>query len=227
MTLSKQLLLITPILFIFIVSGCSKNLQPELDDLEYPEPDAGSVTEKKEEIVEFMIDEDVGDVDTSSSSEDSRKEGNDLLREGDPVYPEPFLLKHDDNRVSLLTPEEEARRRLEYHSSDQLFDMFFDFDMYDLDEKLLTVLQKNVKYLESHPYSKIVIQGHCDERGSNNYNLSLGNQRAHSVKSFLITLGVDESKIHTVSYGEEKPFCFEDNENCWHQNRRVRFLVAE
>jgi peptidoglycan-associated lipoprotein len=228
MTLSKQLLLITSILFIFFVSGCSKGLQqPEYDELDFPEPDAGLATEKKEKINEFMIEENVGDVDTSSSSEVSRKEGNDLLSERDPDYPEPFLQGKGGNRVSSLTPEEEARRRLDYLSSDQLSDMFFAFDTYDLDEQLLAVLQKNVEYIKSHPYSRIVIQGHCDERGSNNYNLSLGHQRAHSVKSYLITLGVDESRIHTVSFGEEKPFCFEKNENCWYQNRRVRFLVAE
>ena len=99
--------------------------------------------------------------------------------------------------------------------------------MYDLDDQLLTTLQENAAYLKTHPSSKVVIHGHCDERGSNNYNISLGQQRAHSVKSYLINLGIEENRIHTVSYGEEKPFCFENNEKCWYQNRRARILIAE
>jgi len=140
---------------------------------------------------------------------------------------EPFQPGKKDDMTAPLPIDEEVSRRLPYHASDNLEDIHFAFDSYDLDDQLLTILQKNVAYLKSHPFSKIVIQGYCDERGSNNYNLSLGNQRAHSVKSYLILLGIDESRIHTVSYGEEKPFCFENNEKCWYQNRRVSILVAE
>ncbi len=229
MTLSKNLLLITPILFAIFVSGCSKDLpQPDQAELYPPEADSGlSKEKKKEETKEFFSEENVGDVDTSSVPGDLDKKENGLLNGSDPDSPEPFLLEKGGDQFTSLSPEEGVRRQLAYLSSEKLSDLFFAFDMYDLDEQLLETLQKNVEYMKSHPASKIVIQGHCDERGSNNYNLSLGHQRAHSVKSYLITLGVDESRIHTVSYGEEKPFCFEKNETCWHQNRRVRFLVAE
>ena len=176
--------------------------------------------------------ENVGEFDTSSDPEDIGKEGNGLLSEGGdkdktPDDPEPFLPENGGDTIDSLSQEEEARRRLPYRPSDHLSDIFFAFDMYDLDNQLLATLQGNADYLKSHPFSKIVIQGHCDERGSNNYNIRLGEQHANSVKSYLILLGVDESRIHTVGYGEEKPFCFENNEKCWHQNRRVSFIVAE
>ncbi len=246
MKISKQLLLITALLFIFFASGCSKNLpEPdyaELDyaELDYPDPDSGYIKEKeedyriikeKEEDSGFIKEENVGEVDTSSSPGDSGKEGNGLLSEGGdkdktPDYVEPFLPEKGGGIVASLPQGEEVRRRLPYRSSAHLSDMFFAFDMYDLDEQLLAILQENVAYLKSHPFSKIEIQGHCDERGSNNYNLSLGQRRAQSIKSYLITLGVDESRIHTVSFGEEKPVCNESNEECWEQNRRALFLVV-
>ena len=106
-------------------------------------------------------------------------------------------------------------------------DINFAFDRYDLDDRSRAILKNNMAYLKSHPELKIEIQGHCDERGTNRYNISLGERRVQSTKSYLISLGVDESQIRTISYGEERPFCFESNEKCWHQNRRGHFLVAE
>jgi len=231
MKISNQLLLITPILFIFFAYGCSKSLPPTVSTVSTeskPVPVAPDVKPDPE----FILEDNVDEFGVSSNPEDGNAKGNGRPGEvGDSDistnHVEPFLLEKGEHMVSFLSPEEENRRRLPYHSSDQLRDMFFAFDMYDLDVQLLAVLQKNVAYLKSHPFSQIVIQGYCDERGSNNYNISLGEQRAHSVKSYLISLGVDENRIHTVSYGEEKPFCFENNENCWYQNRRVSFLIAE
>ena len=231
MKISKQLLLITPVLFLFFSTGCSKSLSPTVNAESKPdfvEPDP-----------EFFKEENVGEFETFSDPADHDKEGNLLLGEGGdaditPDYVEPFLSKvepflpeKNGNTIASLSLGEEAHRQLPYRSSDKLLDMFFAFDSYDLDDQLLTILQANAAYLKSHPFSRIVLQGYCDERGSNNYNLSLGNQRAISVKSYLILLGVDESRIHTVSFGEEKPSCLENNEKCWYQNRRVSFLIAE
>jgi peptidoglycan-associated lipoprotein len=224
MKISKQHLLITPILFLFFAIGCSKNISPTIN------------TESKSDYVEpnpeFFKEENVGEFDTVPDSVDSDKKESGLLGEvGDtdtnPDHIDLFLPKKEGNSIISLSPEEEARRQLPYRASNHLSDMFFAFDSYDLDEQLLTSLQANATYLQSHPFSRIVLHGHCDERGSNNYNLSLGNERANSVKSYLILLGINESRIHTVSYGEEKPFCFENNENCWYQNRRVSILIAE
>ncbi len=138
---------------------------------------------------------------------------------------EPFI---DDNVAAAPLPkDEEVRRQLPYSPSDRLEDIHFAFDKYDLDDKARAILQKNADYLKSHPSLKIELQGHCDERGSNNYNMALGERRVRSTLSFLISQGVDESRVHTISYGEERPFCSESNEECWYQNRRGHFLVAE
>lgn len=233
MKISKQILLITPILFIFFSSGCAKNhSEPDYAELDYPEldypaPDSGDIKEEAEPDPALILEQDVEDIYASSGPKDTGEETVFLSEEGDPDNLEPFLPRNGGVTLVSLPEEEEARRRLPYRSSSNLLDMYFAFDTYDLDEQLMAVLQENVAYLKSHPFSKIEIQGHCDERGSNNYNLALGNQRAQSVKSYLISLGVEEGRIHTVSYGEEKPFCTENIENCWYLNRRVHFLVAE
>jgi peptidoglycan-associated lipoprotein len=122
---------------------------------------------------------------------------------------------------------DQEARRLPYSSSDSLKDIHFAFDRYELDDQSRAVLRENATYLKSHPESRIEIQGHCDERGTNNYNIALGQRRAHSTKSYLSAQGIDVNRIHIVTYGEEKPFCFDSNENCWWQNRRAHFLVAE
>ena len=122
---------------------------------------------------------------------------------------------------------DQEARRLPYSSSDSLKDIHFAFDRYELDDQSRAVLRENATYLKSNPESRIEIQGHCDERGTNNYNIALGQRRAHSTKSYLSAQGIDVNRIHIVTYGEEKPFCFDSNENCWWQNRRAHFLVAE
>jgi len=114
-----------------------------------------------------------------------------------------------------------------FQESEDLKDIHFKFDKYDLDNDSKKVLQKNAAFLKKNPDMKIEIQGHCDERGTNNYNTALGERRAHSTKKFLVSLGVDASRLNTISYGEEKPFCFDSNENCWFKNRRAHFMVAK
>ena len=138
---------------------------------------------------------------------------------------EPFL--EESGVVAQLPKEEEVRRQLQYSPSDHLQDIHFAFDKFDLDDKARAILKQNADYLKVHPNTRIEIQGHCDERGSNNYNINLGERRTQSAKAYLVSLGVDESQIHTISYGEEKPFCFESNEKCWYQNRRGHFLMAK
>lgn len=108
-----------------------------------------------------------------------------------------------------------------------LADIHFPFDRYDLDEEAKEILKKNAEYLTQHPNVKIQIQGHTDERGTNNYNLALGARRTDAIKVYLISLGVEEDRMYIISYGEEKPFCMETSENCWDQNRRAHFMVAE
>jgi peptidoglycan-associated lipoprotein len=99
-------------------------------------------------------------------------------------------------------------------------DIFFDYDKYDVRPSDQAVLQGDAEFLKSHPNMNITIEGHCDERGSTEYNLALGDNRANSVKTALTQLGIPAARIRTISYGKEKPFCTESNEQCWQQNRR-------
>jgi peptidoglycan-associated lipoprotein len=104
-------------------------------------------------------------------------------------------------------------------------DIFYDYDTYDLRGDAQATLSRDASYLASHPELKVVIGGYCDERGSNEYNLALGQNRADAAKNALITAGVAADRIRVVSYGKEKPFCSESTEECWQQNRRAGFTV--
>ena len=104
-------------------------------------------------------------------------------------------------------------------------DIFFDYDAYDIRSDAQATLSKDADFLVSHPNIKIVIGGYCDERGSDEYNLALGQNRAQAAKSALVTAGVAADRIRIISYGKEKPFCTESNEECWQLNRRAGFTL--
>ncbi|HEY6944071.1 MAG TPA: peptidoglycan-associated lipoprotein Pal [Candidatus Acidoferrum sp.] len=105
-------------------------------------------------------------------------------------------------------------------------DAYFDYDKADIREDARAALSKTADYLKSEPSIKVTIEGHCDERGSTEYNLGLGDRRAAAVKQYLVSLGVTADRMTTVSFGKEKPFCTEHNETCWQQNRRGHFVKA-
>ena len=104
-------------------------------------------------------------------------------------------------------------------------DAFFDYDTYDIRSDAQEVLSRDASWLAAHPNTSIVIGGYCDERGSNEYNLALGQNRADAAKNALITAGVAATRIRVISYGKEKPFCSESTEECWQQNRRAGFTL--
>jgi peptidoglycan-associated lipoprotein len=106
-------------------------------------------------------------------------------------------------------------------------DIHFEYDKYDIQEADKPTLKKIGEWLLQNPGVKLVIEGHCDERGTNEYNLGLGDRRATSARDYLQSLGVPASRMQTVSYGEDRPLCTEHNEDCWWQNRRVHFVVIE
>lgn len=106
-------------------------------------------------------------------------------------------------------------------------DIYFDFDRYLIREDARATLSDNAAVLKGNAFKRVVIEGHCDERGTTDYNLALGEQRAEATKRYLAALGIDPSKIATVSYGKEKPFCTDHNEDCWQRNRRAHFVVTE
>ena len=132
----------------------------------------------------------------------------------------------DGGNGSDVTDDQIARRK-NFQATSNLKDIHFNFDQYGLDSDSKKVLQQNASYLKQNPGMKIEIQGHCDERGTNNYNIALGERRAQSTKRFLVSQGIDSSRIKIISYGEEKPFCFNSNEDCWFQNRRAHFKLGK
>jgi len=106
-------------------------------------------------------------------------------------------------------------------------DVYFDYDKSDIRADQQSSLQADVAFLSQHANINLTIEGHCDERGSTDYNLALGDQRASSVKNALTAAGVSSSRIKTISYGKEKPFCTESNEACWQQNRRGHLVYQK
>lgn len=99
-------------------------------------------------------------------------------------------------------------------------DVFFEYDKAEIAGEESSMAQSDAQFLVQHPDIKVMIEGHCDDRGSEEYNLALGASRANSLKELLAKNGIDAARIRTISYGKEKPFCTGDNEECWHQNRR-------
>ena len=102
-------------------------------------------------------------------------------------------------------------------------DVFFDYNTFAVRSEDLPTVQNDEAFLSQHPDIKVLIEGHCDDRGSEEYNLALGTSRADTVKRTLVREGISADRIRTVSYGKEKPFCTQDNERCWQQNRVDHF----
>jgi peptidoglycan-associated lipoprotein len=106
-------------------------------------------------------------------------------------------------------------------------DIYFDYDRYDLRSGDQATITADAAFLAAHPSIKFTIEGHCDERGSTEYNLALGDNRANAARDALVKAGVQASRIKTISYGKEKPFCMEHTEDCWQQNRRDHFVYGQ
>jgi peptidoglycan-associated lipoprotein len=117
-------------------------------------------------------------------------------------------------------------------SDEQMFaqnikDVYFDYDKSDIRPDQQSSVQADITFLQQHSNISLTIEGHCDERGSTEYNLALGDNRASAVKNALVAGGVSADRVKTVSYGKEKPFCTEHNEQCWQQNRRGHFVYSK
>jgi peptidoglycan-associated lipoprotein len=106
-----------------------------------------------------------------------------------------------------------------------LKEIFFEFDRYDLSSDARATLKAAADWLRNNPAVRVEVEGHCDERGTNEYNLALGAKRAQTAKDYLVTLGVAAGRLSTMSYGEEIPVCREHNDDCWQKNRRDRFVA--
>jgi len=130
-----------------------------------------------------------------------------------------------EQRLAKIETKEEPSKYIE--EKDLFEDIHFDFDRYDIRLDAQPILQKTASWLLKNTSKKILIEGHCDERGTNEYNLALGDRRAKAARDYLTALGVVSDRIEMVSYGEEKPLCTEKTEECWAKNRRAHFVILK
>jgi len=127
---------------------------------------------------------------------------------------------------AAAAPASTARPSLkEFTAVAALKDVFFEFDKYDIRAEDAKTLDANATWLKANAENLVLIEGHCDERGTNEYNLALGERRAKAAMNYLVSQGVQANRITIISYGEERPVCNEKNESCWGKNRRAHFLV--
>jgi peptidoglycan-associated lipoprotein len=135
-------------------------------------------------------------------------------------------------RVTVSTPTPPVEPPPSAPDINELFlkevrDAYFDFNKADIRADARDALTKTAEFLRNHAGIRVTVEGHCDERGSTEYNLALGDRRAGAVKQYLVSLGISADRISTVSFGKEKPFCTQSNEACWQQNRRGHFVPAQ
>jgi peptidoglycan-associated lipoprotein len=115
----------------------------------------------------------------------------------------------------------------EFVETSALRDIHFEFDKYEIRSQDKPVLDENAKWLKQNGTAQLLVEGHCDERGTNEYNLALGERRAKATRDYLVSTGIEGGRITVISYGEERPLCTERTEACWAQNRRAHFLVKQ
>ena len=172
---------------------------------------------------------------TVVKEEPSLKKSEELVAERDRVE------KEARERELVKMKEEEARKAREFekslvakkepgiageiYESKLLKDIRFDYDKYDIRPGDAEVLKENAAVLKRYPTVKIQIEGHCDERGTNEYNLALGERRSNSTKKYLTSLGISLDRVSTISYGEERPLDSSSNEEAWAKNRRVHTIL--
>jgi len=124
-------------------------------------------------------------------------------------------------------PPQQSTATEEELFAQQVKDIYFDYDASGVRADQQSALQGDIQFLQQHAGVKITIEGHCDERGSTDYNIALGDSRANAVKAALTQAGIGADRIQTLSLGKEKPFCSESNEQCWQQNRRGHFVYQK
>ncbi len=144
--------------------------------------------------------------------------------------PAPPAEKPEVTQPSKQVDEESAQQMQESTEPAiplQFQTVYFEFDKYAIPADQRSNLAKNAEVLKAHPDAKILIEGHCDERGTIEYNLSLGEKRANTIKQYLVNYGISPSRLSTISYGEEKPADPDHNEKAWARNRRAEFTITQ
>lgn len=132
--------------------------------------------------------------------------------------------KKIDSQIESVAVKDKGAQYAE--SKENMFsDILFDYDKYNVADTYKPVLQSVASWMTKNATARLSIEGHCDDRGTNEYNLALGDRRAKAVKDYLVSLGVASGRIDIISYGEERPLCTEQTEECWAKNRRAHFVI--
>ncbi len=145
--------------------------------------------------------------------------------EAPPPAPQPAKESSPAVRETPSSSSLEAARQDQAPAPSPLKDIYFDYDKYDLKTEARGTLKANADWLKTNASARVEIEGHADERGTNEYNLALGAKRAQAARDYLVTLGISKERLSTISYGEELPVCKEHNEDCWQKNRRGHFVI--
>lgn len=140
--------------------------------------------------------------------------------EGQPV---PQVRGGQEGAITEESMSAQARQKLQ----DELEDIHFDFDKYNITPEARVILKKDYEVLQGAPEADVLVEGYCDNRGTVEYNLALGQRRANAARDYLITLGMDPARVSTVSYGEERPLDPRNTEEAWAKNRRCHFVILK
>jgi peptidoglycan-associated lipoprotein len=156
---------------------------------------------------------------TTSAEDEARQRAEEEARQK--------ALREENLREESLS-EQQAQERMESEQSKfENDDIYFEFDSIRLAPEAQEILTQKAAWLRKNPSAKVTLEGHCDDRGTNEYNLALGEGRAQSARAFLVDLGIKASRLTTISYGEERPIATGQNEEAWARNRRVHFVIEE
>jgi peptidoglycan-associated lipoprotein len=189
---------------VFLLSSCAKKqVVTEEKEMEAPAPEVAKAEEEKPAV-------------PAAKEEEMREEAKvERLKE-----------LEEAKKAEVAIDEEKAwmeRRAAKFEAES----IYFDFDKSFIKVEYRPVLQEKAAFLKDYPDTRVRIEGNCDERGTNQYNLALGDRRATSAKNFLISLGIAADRIETISYGEERPRAMGHNEESWSQNRRDDFVLVQ
>jgi peptidoglycan-associated lipoprotein len=157
------------------------------------------------------------------SEEEARKQAEEEARRGE-MEKQAAIQEETLKGESLGEEKEKVRIERAIFENE---DVLFEFDSAKLSIEAQDILRQKAQWLKQNPRGRIIIEGHCDDRGTNEYNLALGDRRAFSSKSFLVDLGIVDSRLTTVSYGEERPLDSRADEEAWAKNRRAHFVIKE
>jgi len=180
----------------YVAPGTSDDV-PEATDIKYNSPEYSDEMSPSEESLDSA---------EGREGQDDNQYGSDQEGTASDQYSDEYMKTHG-------------------RSSEELLPIYFDFDQASIRSDQFSRLEQNADYLKNNSSAKVIIQGNCDERGTNEYNLALAERRALNAKTYFIELGIDEYRIRTVSYGEEQPLFAEQDEFSWAQNRRDDFIL--